>query len=227
MNIRKSLIGKLLTIVAACLILPTLAGCDIVGKLSDTEKQYVYALYDVAADEPDRENLDARLDGTVARLLSMINAAGYMEATITREGATRIRVEVPDVEDPQSLFAIIGTPADLKFMINNEIKIRGSHVQNAYVTMHEGGEYAVQLILNGEGTALFTEVTTNNIGQAMSIVINDQEISRPTIQSAITNGKPVITGNFTYESADELAKQILSGALGVKLALIESDVVRK
>ncbi|MCL2751917.1 MAG: hypothetical protein FWE62_04075, partial [Firmicutes bacterium] len=45
-------------------------------KLGIDLKGGVYALYDVAADEPDRENLDARLDGTVARLLSMINAAG-------------------------------------------------------------------------------------------------------------------------------------------------------
>lgn len=182
------------------------------------------AVYDVADDEEDLGNLDARLDGTASRLLSMINGAGYMEATVNREGSTRIRIEVPAITDPTQLFDLIGKPADLQFKIEGETLVWGSNVTDAYAITYQGG-YAIQLKLDAKGTEDFSNATTNNIGKAMDIVIDGETISSPNIEVAITNGTPVITGDFTYQAADDLAKKILSGALGVKLSIVEKYII--
>ncbi|HHW90313.1 MAG TPA: protein translocase subunit SecD [Clostridiales bacterium] len=194
-------------------------------KLGIDLKGGIYAVYDIADDEPDRTNLDTRLDGTVTRLHNMITSKGYMEATVSREGDTRIRVEVPDLENPKELFEIIGEPATLEFRIESETVLTGDTIKDAYAAYTNEHGYVVQLIFDSLGAKKFGEITQNNIGKAMEIVVNGQTISSPSIQSAITDGRPIITGSFTYESADKLANQIVSGAFDVKLALIESSVV--
>ncbi|HEY8443770.1 MAG TPA: protein translocase subunit SecD [Clostridia bacterium] len=194
-------------------------------KLGIDLKGGVYAVYDIADDEPDRTNLDSRLDGTVTRLLSMITQKGYMEATVTREGETRIRVEVPDVENPKELFEVIGEPAKLEFRLEGETVLTGDTVKEAFAAYTSDSGYVVSLEFNSVGAKRFADITRNNIGKTLDIVVNDQVISSPVIQTAIENGKASITGNFTYESADRLAKQIVAGAFDVRLQLIESSVV--
>lgn len=193
-------------------------------KLGIDLKGGIYAVYDIADDEPDRTNLDSRLDGTVMRLHKMITDKGYMEATVSREGDTRIRVEVPDLKNPKDLFELIGEPAKLEFRIDNETVLTGDTVKDAYAIIYENS-YAVQLIFDSVGAKRFGEITANNTGKDMDIVVNNKTISTAKIQVAISDGRPVITGSFTYEEADKLAKQIVAGALDVKLALVESSVV--
>lgn len=194
-------------------------------KLGIDLKGGIYAVYDIADDEGDRTNLDSRLDGTVSRLYTMITEKGYMESTVSREGETRIRVEVPDLKNPTELFELIGEPAELEFRIDGETVITGNHVTEAYESYTNENGYVVQLIFDSEGTQIFSEVTSAHQGDTMDIVINDEVYSSPTIEAAISNGKPIITGNFTYESASTLASQILSGAFDVKLQLKESSIV--
>jgi len=194
-------------------------------KLGIDLKGGIYAVYDIADNEEDRTNLDSRLEGTVSRLYSMITSKGYMEATVSREGDTRVRVEVPDLENPEELFEVIGEPAVLEFRIDGETLLTGDTIENAYASYSNESGYVVQLIFNSTGAKLFGDVTTAHVNEVMDIVVNDQVISQATISQAITNGKPVITGNFDYESAEKLANQIVSGAFDVRLQLIESSVV--
>ena len=72
----------------------------------------VYAIYQ--ANDANTDNLDSRMDGTVQSLSNMLFEKGYTEATVERQGEDRIRVEVPDVSDPETLFSIIGKPAKLE-----------------------------------------------------------------------------------------------------------------
>ena len=74
-------------------------------------------------------------------------------------------------------------------------------------------EYSVELVLNDEGTQKFADATEANIGQPISIIYDGETISSPTVQSAITGGTAYITGNFTYEEADNLASTIRIGCL--------------
>ena len=66
----------------------------------------VYAVYEAVDDNT--ENLDERMEGTRTMLLNLLVQKGYTEATIVKEGTTRLRVEVPDVDKTSEIFDIIG-----------------------------------------------------------------------------------------------------------------------
>ena len=78
---------------------------------------------------------------------------------------------------------------------------------------------------NGRGARRFGEATAQNIGKRFAIVLDNAVISAPTIQSAITGGSGVINGNFTQESANELALLLRSGALPAPLNVEEQRTV--
>lgn len=200
-------------------------------KLGIDLKGGIYAVYDIANPD-DTANLDERLEGTRVRLQNLIVSKGYSEATVVREGKTRLRVEVPDVDDPQSIFNIIGKPAELKFVLvdTNEIVITGDHVLKASAISNYQGSPGVELSLNSEGTKKFGDATTNNSGKTMNIVLSvdgeeDKIVSSATINEAITGGKAIISGLDSYESAKNTADQIMSGTFEVKLSLKESATV--
>ncbi|MDD2648819.1 MAG: protein translocase subunit SecD, partial [Eubacteriales bacterium] len=150
---------------------------------------------------------------------------GFTEATVTQNGTSGIRVEIPDVTDPLEVLSLIGSPAELEFRDpSGNVILKGNNVKTAAATMYEG-KYAVSFRLDGEGTEKFAEATRNNIGRAISIYLDGQEVSSPTVNSAITGGEGLIEGNFTLEGAQALAIQIQSGALPLVLTQDKADTV--
>lgn len=83
----------------------------------------------------------------------------------------------------------------------------------------------VQFVLTGTGARAFAEVTAANVGRRMAIVLDGVAISVPTIQTAISGGTGVITGNFTMSEAFDLADAINAGRLPAPLELAEVRAV--
>ena len=83
----------------------------------------------------------------------------------------------------------------------------------------------INFAFNGQGARRFAEVTSQNIGKPFAIVLDKQVISAPTINSAITAGTGQITGNFTEDSAHNLALLLKSGALPAPLNVIAQHTV--
>jgi preprotein translocase subunit SecD len=75
------------------------------------------------------------------------------------------------------------------------------------------------------GTKLFAELTKRNLGKQMAIYLDGQAISAPTVQSEITTGQAVITGNFNVDTARDLARQLKDGALPVSISLVQQQNV--
>ncbi|HML49324.1 MAG TPA: hypothetical protein PKE04_21510, partial [Clostridia bacterium] len=71
----------------------------------------VYTVY--RGIDPGDGTFDTLMDGTVSVLTTRLTAQGYTEATVVRQGTDRIRIEIPDVQDPNQILDIIGTPAVL------------------------------------------------------------------------------------------------------------------
>lgn len=86
-------------------------------------------------------------------------------------------------------------------------------------------EVVVRLQFDDEGTKLFSDLTTANVGKQIAIFLDGKILSAPTVQTAITNGEAVITGNFTADTAKELATRLNSGALPVPIKLISQQNV--
>lgn len=94
------------------------------------------------------------------------------------------------------------------------------------------GVWGVFITFNGEGTEEFADVTTRLVGfpqtdsrNRFAIVLDGRVISAPTTNVAITDGKPVISGNFTQESAKVLADQLKFGALPIGFEVLSSEVI--
>lgn len=190
----------------------------------------VSAVFNVIDDgHPD---LDVRIDGTVASLQELLVSKGYTEATVTKgtnsNGLNTIRVEVPDVDDPETVLSLIGRPATLEFKLEEsdtaEAVIIGSeHLETAYVTTDDNSAYAVGLKFNDEGTKVFSDMTSANVGKSTYIYINGELYTTVNINSAITNGSAIITSQagYSFEEAKDFATRLQSGTFGVKLQQAE------
>ncbi len=193
-------------------------GLDITGG--------VYTVYQ--AKDTSVTDFEQKMNGTLAVFRTRLDAKGFTEATITREGTDKIRVEIPinntsEIQDPNEISKYIGTPAKLVFKDpNGNVVMEGKDIKSARVVYDQSGQPQVDFTLSESGTKKFAEATTKFLGQQISIVLDDTVISSPTVQGVIAGGNGQITNpQFTKDSAGELAMQIESGALPLDLNEIE------
>ncbi len=235
---RKSLVTLCVTLILVILVsMLALNGAQVgkyrmkpVGQAISLGLDLRGGIYAVYLGDTTAENFDEQMDSTVTIMRNRLTSAGYTEANITRQGSDRIRIEIPDVQDPNEILDIVGTPAHLTFLDpNGEVIMEGKDIAKAAPMMgtDEDGKtsYYVDFELNEEGAAAFAEATAANIGNAISIVLDDTVISAPTVNEAITGGKGMISGQFTQEEVINLANLIMSGALPLDIELIESSAV--
>ncbi len=191
----------------------------------------VYAVFE--ANTTDTTNLSSRMDGTKDQLSTMLYDKGYTEATVNKVGDNRIRVEVPDVSDPETLFNLIGTPSSLEFRTEGKgetftddgLWVTGKDLDTAYVSVNEDNDYVVALQFDKEGADKFAKATTELNGKALNIWINGEWVMGPTVNSVISDGRAIITSSewaSDYTAASNIVTQLLAGAFDVELKLVES-----
>lgn len=179
------------------------------------------------------EDLDGRVNGTINSLQSLLVSKGYTESTVTKgtnsNGNTSIRVEVPDVDDPERVLELIGRPASITFKGEQDpnadsVIIGRDHISSAFVTLDDSRQYAVGLRFNEAGTKAFAQMTQDYLNKQIYIYDADELVSAVTVNSQITNGQAIITqgnGGYTYQEAYDFATRIQSGSLGVTLKVTE------
>ena len=111
-----------------------------------------------------------------------------------------------------------------QYVITRKAVVDGAHLVDAGVSFQDG-EPVVSFKFDTVGGRKFAEVTRDHIKEALAIVLDNEVISAPTIQGAITGGSGVITGNFSSETANELAMLLRSGALPAQLEVLEERTV--
>jgi protein-export membrane protein SecD len=104
--------------------------------------------------------------------------------------------------------------------------LSGKQLKRAEVTQdQQTGQIQVSLQFNDEGTKLFSDITTKNVGKQVAIFLDGQPISIPRVNEAITTGNAVISGSFTITEAKLLAQRLNSGALPVPVELLSQQKV--
>jgi preprotein translocase subunit SecD len=88
-----------------------------------------------------------------------------------------------------------------------------------------GGGYVVNFRLKSNGARIFADHTSQNVGKFLTIVLDKQVISSPVINDAIIGGEGIISGGFTYESANAFAVQLRYGSLPVPLKIVETRII--
>ena len=163
----------------------------------------------------------------------LINSV-YNDSVVVTEGNNRIRVSIPDEDDAQNLFQIIGTPAGIEFVMDStdDVILTGDDVVSAvgaYGDTGNGASPYVQLILTDAGRSKFSQATANNIGSTMSIYLvydgvrEDSPITTATINAQIDTDPVITMGTGATETdAKNLADQINSGTFQLNLSMIDS-----
>ena len=195
-------------------------GLDLAGGVSIT--------YQVVGDEkPSKEDLD----DTVYKLQKRVEKYST-EALVYSEGSDRINIEIPGVSDANAILEELGKPGSLVFYDSegNEV-VTGTDIADAQAASYKDDmnnvEFVVQLTFNEEGTKKFAEATTKAAPthDVIYIVYDNEIVSYPSVNTAITDGNAIIEGMASFEEADTLASTIRIGGLRLELEELRSNVV--
>ena len=179
-----------------------------------------------------------------------IDEVGTNEPTIIRRGNDRILIELPGLDDPNRIKNLLGKTANLTFRLVSEtesdfgsellyfeeseqqlniskrILLSGDNLITAKPSFdNRNNETTVNFSLDRIGSKKFARATTNNVGKRLAIILDNKIMSAPVIKEPIVGGSGVITGDFTFQSATDLALLLRSGALPAPLTIIEERTV--
>ncbi|MCD8391082.1 MAG: protein translocase subunit SecD [Firmicutes bacterium] len=189
--------------------------------------------FQAQAENPTEEEMDS----VEAVFETRLNSAGYTEARISRGEDGKITVEIPEVTDTEEAKNLLGSTAKLTFVdADGNVVLEGSDVKTAnyqygQTSSTSAAESYVQLQLTTEGKEKFSEATATAAAASsegknyISIMLDDEIISSPSVSEQIDSDTCVITGSFTTEEAKLLANQIKSGQLPFDLEVISTQTV--
>ena len=179
-----------------------------------------------------------------------IDEVGTKEPSILKRGNNRILVELPGIKDPERIKQLLGRTAQLSFKLvtdevgefgSEKLKIQQSDeeiiVSKRIILSGENlidaqpkydnlnNEPIVSFTLDRLGSQRFGRATSKNIGKRIAIILDNEAISAPVIKDAITGGSGTISGDFTFQTATDLALLLRSGALPTPLSIVEERTV--
>ena len=180
-----------------------------------------------------------------------VDEIGTNEPNILKRGNDRILVELPGLDDPMRIKSLLGKTANLSFrfvvktdepsfgsekllfedgteevIVSKRIILSGDNLVDANPRMDtQSNQTVVSFSLDRVGAKKFGKATTSGVGKRLAIVLDNKIISAPVIREAIVGGSGQITGDFTFQSATDLALLLRSGALPAPLNIIEERTV--
>jgi len=196
-------------------------GLDLVGGSVIT--------YEAQADSPTEEQMQS-----VENVLrNRLDSLGYSEATTSRQGEKKVRVEIPAISNPQEAVETLGQTAVLTFQDSDgNVVLEGTDVASANAAYGPVDEtqvsvHYVKLKLNSSGVEKFHQATSIAASKKdgtnyIAIKLDDTEISRPTVETAINSSDCIISGGFQNATeTGELAALINSGNLPFSIKDVE------
>ena len=191
------------------------------------------------------------LDQAIEIVRRRVDEVGTNEPNILKRGNDRILVELPGLDDPMRIKNLLGKTANLTFRfvtkssdetfgseqlefedgseivnVSKRIVVSGENLVDAQPRMdNQTNETVVTFDFDRVGAKRFGRATTKAVGKRLAIVLDGKVISAPVIQEAIVAGSGQISGDFTFQSATDLALLLRSGALPAPLEIIEERTV--
>lgn len=188
--------------------------------------------------EATKENpTEAEMDIVEAIFNARLMNAGYTEARISRGTTGQITVEIPSVTDTDEAASLLGSTAKLTFrdadgnvVLDGATDIKNAEYQYGQATSTAASEAYVQLTLTPEAVSKFATATKKAAAEAegrnyISIVMDEAIISSPSVKEEINSETCIISGDFTPETAQQLANQIKSGQLPFELKTISKETI--
>lgn len=170
-------------------------------------------------------------DDAMQRVVSImerrINELGLTEPIIQREGERRVIIELPGIKDPDKAIQTIGKTAMLEFKDEEgNTLLTGTDLKDAQAAMNpQNNQAVVNLEFSAEGAEKFADATLQNVGRQIAILLDGEVLTNPVVREAIMGGRAEISGQRDLEEAQNLAILLRSGALPVKVNIIETRTV--
>ena len=114
---------------------------------------------------------------------------------------------------------------NIKYLLDKRALVGGENLVDAKGSFDQTEGHAVSFRFDTEGAQKFGKITTSNIGSRLAVVLDGVVITAPRINSAITGGSGIITGNFNAQDAADLAVLLRAGALPAPLEIVEERSV--
>ena len=194
---------------------------------------------------------NSSLDQALEIVRRRVNEVGTNEPNILKRGNDRILVELPGLDDPMRIKNLLGKTANLTFrFVTNEVEeafgseelfhednvqksivskriiLSGDNLIDAQPRMNnDSNQTVVSFTLDRVGAKRFGKATSAGIGKQLAIILDGKIISAPVIRDAIVSGSGQISGNFTFQTATDLALLLRSGTLPAPLTIIEERTV--
>ena len=192
----------------------------------------------------------AAVDQSIEIVRRRIDEIGTKEPSILKRGSNRILVELPGIKNPERVKELLGKTAELTFRlvtddpnefgnenfilkdtqeeisVSKRIILSGGNLVDAQPKYdNRNNEPIVVFALDRLGSQKFGKATTKNIGKRIAIILDNEAISAPVIRDSITGGNGTISGNFSFQTATDLALLLRSGALPTPLSVVEERTV--
>jgi preprotein translocase subunit SecD len=223
----------------------------------------------VAAMKPEaqRKTQDFALQQNITTLRNRVNELGVAEPIIQQQGADRVVVQLPGVQDTAKAKDILGRTATLEvrmvddegtnnpntiqaaragqipfgtelyieregtpILIKRQVVLTGDRINDAQPGFdNQTGEPAVHISLDGTGSRIFHQITRENVGKRMAILLFEkgkgEVVTAPVIRSEIAGGRVQISGRMTTQEASDVALLLRAGALAAPMEIIEERTV--
>lgn len=190
-----------------------------------------------ALDVKDRNDALESVKQIIAKRVDLYGVSEPIIQTSILKDSYRLIVELPGIKEVGQAVNLIGQTAQLDFREDQLVTagattytfistdLTGKDLKKATVSFSQSGSVAnepvVGLEFTTEGSKKFGELTKRNIGRPVAIFLDDQMVTMPNVNEPILDGRAIISGNFTAESASQLAIQLNAGALPVPVKIIE------
>jgi len=168
----------------------------------------------IVGEFPGAENSDAILDIIQQTgLLEFVDTGDY-----TPEDGTVLQTDFVPGSDSAPVQPADGTTIYHTIMT-------GEDLRSVNVGVDKSGKPAIDFVLTGEGATIFGDHTAANIGKTLAITLDKIVVSAPRIEGAIPSGQGQITGNYTADTANQLAVQLRYGSLPIPLKVVETRII--
>ena len=206
------------------------------------------------------------LQQNITTLRNRVNELGVAEPIIQQQGADRVVVQLPGVQDTAKAKDILGRTATLEvrmvdedhsdpaslqaamqgqapfgselfierngvpLLVKKRVELTGDRISDARPGFDgQTGEPAVHINLDGSGSRIFQEVTRENVGKRMAILLIEkgkgEVVTAPVIRSEIAGGRVQISGRMTTQEAKDVALLLRAGALAAPMEIVEERTV--
>jgi len=217
--------------------------------------------------EAQKKTQDFSLQQNITTLRNRVNELGVAEPIIQQQGADRVVVQLPGVQDTAKAKDILGRTATLEvrmvddeasnnpaviqaalagqvpfnaelyverggapLLVRKQVVLTGDRINDAQPGFdNQTGEPAVHINLDGTGARIFHQVTRENVGKRMAILLFEkgkgEVVTAPVIRSEIPGGRVQISGRMTTQEAHDVALLLRAGALAAPMEIIEERTV--